>query len=108
MQQNPNRLRETRCRIGLRQDVLAQLTGISADKLSKIEHNKRGIKQDELVTLALTLGLAPSELVGPTGSAQLRPGEAPPANVRKGLEVLDRFIENCYYVDGLAALNGEA
>lgn len=101
-------LTAARQRIGIGQKALSEITGISVDKLSKIEHGTRAIQTDELVTLSYALGVAPAELVTLRASAQLRPGEAPSASVRTGLEILDRYIDNCHYLDGLAALSGEA
>lgn len=108
MEQDVSALTAARLRIGIAQKDLAEITGISVDKLSKIEHGTRSIQTDELITLSYALGLAPAELTAAPQPAQLRPGEAMPASVRAGMEVLDRYIENCHYLDGLAAISGEA
>ena len=108
MGQDTNALTAARQRVGIGQKALSEVTGISVDKLSKIEHGIRSIQTDELITLSYALGVAPAELVSVRTPAQLRPGEAPPANVRTGLALLDRYIENCHYLDGLAAISGEA
>jgi transcriptional regulator with XRE-family HTH domain len=107
VEQETNALTAARQRIGIAQKDLAEITGISVDKLSKIEHGARSIQTDELITLSYALGVAPAELASAPPPAQLRPGEAVPANVRAGMEVLDRYIENCHYLDGLAAISGE-
>jgi len=101
-------LTAARERIGISQKALAEITGISTDKLSKIEHGDRQIKPEELVTLSFALGVAPADLLDKKASPQLRPGAAESPAVREGLGVLDQFIENCHYIDGLAALSGQS
>lgn len=108
MDQDINALAVARQRIGIGQKALSEVTGISVDKLSKIEHGVRAIQTDELITLSYALGVAPAELASVQRPAQLRPGEALPASVRAGMEVLDRYIENCHFLDGLAAISGQA
>jgi transcriptional regulator with XRE-family HTH domain len=103
-----NGLRAERERIGIGQKVLADITGISVAKLSKIEHDKRNMKPEELVILSYALGVGPSTLVGLRDTDQLRLAKARSPRVREGLAVLDRFIDNCHFLDGLAALSGKA
>jgi transcriptional regulator with XRE-family HTH domain len=101
-----NKVLEARKRLGLQQKTLAELTGLSVDKLSKIESGTRGIKPPELIALSYALGVAPSELVGHPAQAQLRAAEdAAMPGVRQALEIFDRFIDNCGFLDALMALD---
>lgn len=55
-------IRERRDLMKIRQDVLASVTGIPQQTISKIEHGKFNPSVDTLLKLAQGLGLNPAEL----------------------------------------------
>lgn len=77
------RVRERRQRIGLKQADLARAVGVSPAYLNLIEHNRRRVGADLLVSLANALGVGEAALAEGADSALSRgcakPLRAPPA-----------------------------
>ena len=79
--------------IGMSLTELAQRTFIDIDKLSKIEHNKRGLGGAELVTIASVIGVRPADLLYEPSDLLLR-GDSRRPGGKEALELFGEFIDN--------------
>lgn len=68
-----NRVREVRKQRGLTLEQLAELAGMSAGHLSRIERHEKGWSMESLPKLAQALGVPPEQLIDASGAWQMAP-----------------------------------
>jgi len=98
------RIREQRKLKGLTERQLAQKTGMTQDKVSKIESGARGVSGSELYNIATALGVRPEQLLHDPLLAYYREGTGKPGTPA-ALAVFDRFVENFLGAKALMTLH---
>lgn len=58
-----NRIREIRLSLGLSQERLAEMLGVTKSQVSRLELDQRGLTHDWMLRLAKALACAPAELL---------------------------------------------